>query len=260
MTVPLVRKMLRSPAFWDDSQAAPSGFGTPWELASIKDFFVVSKGGNLPGYATAFSLVPALNVTVAMAINSDADDFRWIRAIQGTLLPALNSTLISLQNSPPADPGPRYRDVVGTYAQSVQAGLDVGIAVTMPLLPPPGFTSRPLVFTLSQNKQVITSGFLDYVAQSESPDQLLFRFSFPASLSPQSCFMQELVALQGSYVVFNATAGDRASAVSSYYYSGVTATRVPTAEGLAAAASEPVHNAVASKALLQRLSSAGAAE
>ena len=53
--------MLRSPAFWDDSQAKPAGFGTPWELLSVSDFFTTNKGGNLPGYATVFSLVPELN-------------------------------------------------------------------------------------------------------------------------------------------------------------------------------------------------------
>lgn len=192
MPVSLVRLMLRSPAFWDDSQAIPAGFGTPWELESIANFYVVSKGGNLPGYATLLSMVPQLNVTVTMTINTDADDFAWIRSIQSVLLPALNETLVSLQKNPPADPGPHYHDVIGEYVQVVQPGVTITVVIAIPLLPPSGFTARPLIITMLQNKQPIMNGFLDYVPQSDAPGQLLFRFSFPSSVVPESCFLQEV--------------------------------------------------------------------
>lgn len=252
--ISLVRLMLRSPAFWLDSQAAPSGFGTPWELASISDFFVVSKGGNLPGYATVFSLVPRLNVTVVMAINTDADDFAWLQIIHSLLLPALNASLVAEQRDPPAIPGPRYKDVVGTYTATM-AGHNISVTVTMPLLPPPRFTARALELAIFQDGQVVTSGFLDYVSQTAFPDQLLFRFSYPAWLDPTSCFDQDLAALQGSYFVFTATADQKANTVTSYYYVGVVCARSLNEEAIAATANirvpAPVFNAEASMALLR---------
>ena len=90
-----------------------------WELSSISNFFVATKGGNLPGYAMLASMVPQLNLSVVMAINTDANDFAWMHDIQPILLPALNETLVSRQEYPIAEPGPRSADVVGKYVMKL---------------------------------------------------------------------------------------------------------------------------------------------
>ena len=213
ISVPLVRSMLRSPAFWNDEQVSgPSGFGTPWELTSVANFYVASKGGNLPGYATLVSMVPRLNVSIVMAINNDADDFSWMYAINDLLIPALNHTLVSMQPNPVADPGPHSEAVVGRYVLA-----DIAVIVQMPAVPVPGFNHPVLLIALERGGALISSFFLDYVPQEFSSSQLLFRMSFPPSAQSYTCFLQELVAQHGANVVFQVE-GPKAVSVDVYAY------------------------------------------
>ena len=246
ISVPLVRLMLRSPAFWNDEQASgPSGFGTPWELTSIANFLVVSKGGNLPGYATLVSMVPRLNVSIVMAINDNADDFSWMYAISDLLLPALNRTLVSMQPYPVAEPGPHAKAVLGTYVLA-----DITVIVQEPAVPLPGFNHPVLLIALERAGALIASFFLDFVPQTFSSSELLFRMSFPPSAQAYTCFLQELVAQHGANVVFHVQ-GARAVSVDVYAY-GLEGARRSSLLHVTRLPATPYVNVTSHRALLQQ--------
>lgn len=232
LPISLARLMLRSPAFWNDdfASAGPTGFGTPWELASIKNFFVAFKGGNLPGYATIISMIPTLNVSVVMAMNTDANDMAWLQTIHDLLLPALNETLIDLEQTTAPSPCPHMQDVVGAYLVTDDDPEEDDITVHVQQ---GGSEANPmLLLTVQVDGEEIIRGALDYVPQKAIPNQLLFRFVYPASARQASCFYQELQAFHGSQVVFK-TSGDASTATSveMYAYPGVVAVRQKATEG-----------------------------
>jgi hypothetical protein len=159
-----------------------------------------------------------------MAMNTDANDLAWLHTINDLLLPALNETLIDLERSTGSIPCPHTQDVVGTYLVTDDDPEDDILTVSVQQ---GGTEAKPsLLLSVHEDGEEIIHGALDSVPQTAMPNQILFRFVYPASARQASCFYQELQAFQGSQVVFKTSGGvSKANSVEMYAYPGVVAVR-----------------------------------
>jgi CubicO group peptidase (beta-lactamase class C family) len=174
---------LLGPVFWNRDGA--SLMGCPWEMHVSGSYLVASKGGNLPGYSTSLSLVPQLNLSLAVAWNGGADEISWVDAALDALLPALAAELSALQPSPAFSPGPEPADYTGNYSMSGGGGY-VLVRQQEGLL---------LWFSSALGLQVELDWFKSDVELGD-----MFRVAF--SDDSFSCLLGELEALRFQYVLF----------------------------------------------------------
>lgn len=159
-------------------------FGRPWEIqviptSSTSNVLAYSKGGNLNGYSTFFSVVPDVSISVTAAFNGDIDEFAFGLNVYAALISPLVEALTQLQPPLPYNPSLVPLDYVGTYALD---GTEVVVRFEQGLL---------LWFNSAVGVQVILDHFQGDIFQAAFSDS-----SFP-------CLQGELEALRFQYISFN---------------------------------------------------------
>ena len=173
---------LFAPVFW--ARDGRSGMGTPWEMLLVSNYSVRIKGGNLPGYTAALAVVPEVGLSLAATFNGGLDEFAFVAAALGPLLPALELAF-EAQRPQPYNPGPTPGDYVGVFALQ-------GTTTVVEQL-----GSGALVW---RNSALGLSLALDWVGSDDVQSLDLFRAAFPDSSF--SCLIGELDGFKGQYVAF----------------------------------------------------------
>ena len=132
--------------------------------------------------------------------------------------------------------------------------LNITATVVAPQDPLPGDNNKALLLVLQQNGQNFLSVFLDHVSQATTDEKQVYRFFFPTSLKPESCFFEELDAMLGSYVVFTNPKGQRATGVRAFYYAGITLKRSTGAGVKTSVEAAPFMNVAVHTSLMRKLS------
>jgi CubicO group peptidase (beta-lactamase class C family) len=163
-------------------------FGRPWEIqvisTNVSSLLAFSKGGNLNGYSTYFSLLPDLSLSITAAFNGNVDEFAFGMDVLSALVFPFIETLTKLQPPLPFNPSLSPQDYVGTY---LLEGTEVLVRFEQGML---------LWYNSAVSVQVILDHFQDDTFQAAFPDS-----SFP-------CLQGELEALRFQYVVFKRNSTD----------------------------------------------------
>ena len=167
-------------AFANVNYLNPSGstlFGSPWETFFLDNYVVLSKAGDVPGYAASIASAPDLGLTFAYASNSGSDNLGLTTLVYESLIPALQSYLSSIVT--PITPPPSFVPFVGNYTI-------------------PGTEVVVKMFEHEGHLQV-NGAALDYLGQSvNDSDVYTFQLLFPP-VTGQSCLISELLATDYAY-------------------------------------------------------------
>lgn len=164
-----------------------TAFGTPWETFRYNDYWALQKSGAFIGYSAHISVIPELQVGLAVFVNSNGDDSEWPATAYPILIPALTSILASMQ--PPPSPVLNPELYIGTFVDPNRP--------TTPLTIARGGSSGSLIATFAGNGLVLQ--------RQELVDPSFNATVLQAVVPPfeMSCVMAEMSAADGQYVRFD---------------------------------------------------------
>lgn len=162
-----------------------SAFGAPWELRILSQLNVTiyEKGGNLGGATALFSFVPELRLSLIALWNTGGDETLVAETAWPPLVTGFRDVLATLQ--PPIPAGPSPAAYAGTFACSPACGI--------PSLNVYSTAAGELLGLFTGSSAPVS---LEYV--SAQPDT--FQILVPGGT--QSCWAEELLALDEQYVLF----------------------------------------------------------
>jgi len=121
LDAPFLQEMMNPTFLQSDGETI---WGMPFETVFMHNYLVRSKGGNINGYSTYFSLIPELQLGLNIFWNGEVDDELGFLAYD-ILIPAFVDTLSQMQPTPPLPPDPE--NYIGEYiiAGSITAQIEV---------------------------------------------------------------------------------------------------------------------------------------
>jgi hypothetical protein len=164
-----------------------SAFGSPWESFRYNNHWVAQKSGAFIGYSSHISVVPDLQLGLAVFVNTNGDDAEWPEAAYPILLPALDSILAGMQ--PPPPPVLNSELYIGTFQD-------------------PDMQKSPIQIQREQgtNQLVAYYGGIRMLLQRQELVDPSFNATILQAVLPRdsmSCFKGELSAADGEYLRFD---------------------------------------------------------
>lgn len=173
-----------------------SAFGAPWELRILNQLNVTiyEKGGNLGGATALMSFVPELRLSLVALWNTGGDETLVAESAWPPLVTGFRDVLATMQPAAPVSPAPA--DYVGTFACSPACGIPALQVYQAP------DNSAELLGLFTGSSAPVSLG---YVATATDA------FQIAVGSGLQSCWAQELLALDEQYVLFARNASGVAS-------------------------------------------------
>jgi hypothetical protein len=167
-----------------------TGISAPWETTKRYQYWVQEKGGTLPGFSSIVSMIPELRLGLAVFANNQGRSGEWSRLAHEILIPALQTLLASNQPLPPLVKRPEL--YIGTY--SIGGSTAPAAIATISRTP-----NSPSLLVIS------IVGFTSLLVRQDAVDPrtnaTMLQLSVPAQF--QECQLQELLAFDGQYAVFD---------------------------------------------------------